>query len=164
MISEYLFQDQTIGIKEHRIDFLRNEFNYDNIEYQDITCITIRKGLARRWTILLSLGFFLIFLAFLMTLNVYRNSSPDEFWTNLLLFWKGSKGSGLIAMIFLIAFGLYCIILSLMKRILLIIETGEKKKEFEIDRIFKEKKLEPLVAFLRTRVRELIIDEKINVA
>ncbi len=162
MINYYLYQDQNIGIYEHRIDFIRNEYNNDNVEYPDITRIIIRKGLARRWILLLSIGVALMLLAFLMTLTIYKNSSPTDFFTNLLLFWKGSRGSGFIAMIFLLVFGLYCLIISLKKKVMLIIESRGESLEFVIDGIYKDKKLDGLIAFLQTRVKELIIDEKLT--
>lgn len=164
MMVYYLYQDHTIGIYEHRIDLLRNGFIYDKIEYPDIINIVIHKGLTRRWILLFSIGLGLIFLAFMLILHVYNNSVPSNFWKNLLLFWKGSKGSGFIAVIFLFAFGFYSIKVSLSKKILMTIESSNKKKQFEISEIFKEKKFNSMIIFLKDRVNSLIVDENINIS
>jgi hypothetical protein len=163
MNNIYLFQDRTLGIYEHGIDLLRNNYCYDKIEYSDIRSIGFRKGLIRRWIILLTFGFTLILFAFLMILNVYKNSSQTDFWTNLLLFWRGARGSGFVAMIFLLVFGIYSIKISLSKKILITIETRNKKRQYEISQIAKDKKLNALITFLKTRVNSLVVDESFNV-
>ena len=162
MTNIYLFKDKTIGVFEHRIDLLRNNYAHDKIEYNEIKNIYIKIDFIKNWIILLCFGIVLIATASLIVLYVYNNSAPGDFISNLLTFLIGSRGAGLIAVLFLLAFGIYSIIVSLSKTPSLIIQTNDRRKHFVIKRIYKEQKLDSLIQFLKERVNNIIVDDTLT--
>lgn len=154
MSNIYIFQDETIGFYEHKIDLLRNRYNYDSIEYYDIKRLIIKKGLMKNWFILLSLGIVFLITSGWIIQSVYEYS-PANFIINLLRFWQGSKGAGIIAVLFMLAFGIYAIIASLRKTRMVFIETSNKSQQFEINKIDKEGKINLLFDFLKDNVKEV---------
>lgn len=156
MNNLYLFQDKTIGFYEHKIDLLRNGYIYASIEYAAIDRIVIKKGLIKNWIILLTLGLGFILAAGLIIFNVYANSQSSDFIPNLLTFGRGSKGFGIIAVLFLIAFGLYSVITSLKPTIKIIFQTNDSSRQFEISKIYMDDKLDSLYDFLRDLVPNIL--------
>ncbi|MCD4744244.1 MAG: hypothetical protein K8R67_17415 [Desulfobacteraceae bacterium] len=162
MNDQYLYEDETIGINEHNIDLLRNHFVYDKIEYQDIKSAKIEKGLPKNWIVQLTVGLMLVFSSFLIVIFVKDNSAPGDFFSNLLTFWRSSRGAGLLAVLFLLSFGIYIILHSVEQTLNLTIETDKFKKTFDIRDIDKKRLTDSLIAFLKERIDKIIIDERIT--
>jgi hypothetical protein len=152
MGNKYLFEDRCVGISELNIDLLRNGFVYDKIEYCDIKEFEIKKRLHNYWFVQFSFGLALLTLSFLIIFSVYDNSTPSNFVMDLLTKWYGPKGSGLIAVLFLLVFGGYVIIESVQKSNYLIIVTNAFRKILEIEQIDRNEVSELLSAFLKEKV------------
>ncbi len=162
MNNQYLFEDKNIGIFEHNIDLLRNRFVYDKIEYPDIKSVALKKGFSYNWIVQLIFGLLLIVSSFLLVLYVIRNSDSGETITNFLTFWRGSKGAGLIVIIFLLSFGIYVVIGSLKQTLNLTIETYSFKKTFDIREVYKKQLTDSLIEFLKERIDKISIDKGIT--
>jgi hypothetical protein len=162
MNNLYLFEDKTIGIYEHSIDLLRHKYVYDKIEYRDISGARIENRLPRNWIGQLTLGLVLLFSSLLIVLYVYKNSLPGDFLTNLLTFWSGSRGGGLIAVLFLFCFGIFVILNSLKRNISLTIETVSTSKTFDIQEINKKHLVDSLFEFLGERIENITIDKNFS--
>lgn len=46
MSSEYLFQNDYLGVSDHKIHFLRNRFEYDAVPFKEIEGLRFKRGKA----------------------------------------------------------------------------------------------------------------------
>jgi uncharacterized membrane protein len=158
-MSNYLFESDYVGFYENGIDLLRNKYVYCTIDYRDITKIVLQSGhLVKNWVTLLILGLFLILSAIWIIMpSMISFMQTKDF--SVFLFWRGSKAYGVLVVLFLIAFGVYCILFAFKFSLIIKVFVNGKVKHFSLENIVKDKRLGNFTTFIRNcGVKEVIIN------
>lgn len=148
-MNKYTFETDSIGFYEHGIGLLRNNYVFDSIDYTNIKRIILQRGhLVKNWFLLLVLGFIQITGAAFILLPI-ANSFLQISDFSVFLICRGVKGYGLLAVIFILVFGIYCIVVSLKCSIIIKIYPSSKMRRFSLEKIVKEKKIDDFITQLR---------------
>lgn len=148
-MDKYIFENDQFGVSEKGVHFLRSRFNYETFNFSEIREISISKEYeTENWGLLLLTGvIFLIVSVYyegfvLMDYYVYRPEARyyiEQFTIPMVT----------------IMFGIYCIVNSLRKGMVIRFHTSEKTKRV----LLEDKKVnsEELLAFLKSNSPEELV-------
>ena len=145
----YQYQTNEVGFCYNQIDLLREGYAYKVIDYADVTRIIIKRGyVIKNWIFSLVFSLVLILTSSFMILNLIVNIV--EFRNlSLILFMDGSKGFGIMAVVFLMAFGVYGSIISLKKSLIMIVYTENKSYFFSLEFFLSNGNISNFLIFIK---------------
>jgi len=150
-MSKYLFETNEAGFYEHGIDLLRNGYIYDQLEYRDVhKAILQRRHSIKNWLLLLCFGISIILLGLYILLPAFH-SFLDDRDISAFLFWRGTRAFGIVAVIFLLAFGIYCVVLSFRFSITARLFTCKRMLHINLEQIEKEGRIDSFTSYIMER-------------
>lgn len=145
-MNEYLFETSEFGLSDKGIHLLRSRFNYETIDYADVSALTIEKGKElNNWLVILIIGLGLFSFAVYYTFRLFSVLtnhevaviSTEEILVPLIPFMMGG----------------YCIYSSTRNSTVLRIKTvKDKRNKLSLKELAKDNKLQDLQQFLKDRV------------
>ncbi len=139
---KYLFEGEHFGISEDSLHLLRSRYSYKTYKLEDVSHIELGTGkLVNNWIVILIIGIGLI------GFSLYYAFAVLDFLQN---------GRGriyveeIVVPVLPFLMGLYCLYAALRSGPVLQVEfSGNTRKNFPLDRVKKEGKLEELVQLLK---------------
>lgn len=143
-MTKYNFEVEQFGVSETGIHLLRNRFNYETINFEDILEISIERGRqVNNWLLVLILG-----ITFLAGALAYLVQAVYEYLYGHTV--KMFYIEQFVVPIIPIFLGTYMIINALKTGINVRITTRNKSKLLSIDALKKSEKLSDFISFLST--------------
>lgn len=142
-MSKYKFQTQEFGVSETGIHLLRSNYNYETINYNDISLFEITKGkVIRNWILILTIGFGLIgFSIYYVSglIDVFNDHSIHAIYIEEI-----------VVPVLPFLLGGYCIFISMKTGIIFKIISNDKKDFFPLEEIIKRNELEDFINYLKS--------------
>ena len=147
------FSSDYLNINETGIDLLRSKFAYKHIAYDQIQRIELTDGyLLKNRLITLLFGVFLLFIAvkFLLTeFPIFGEFGSFQMGKSLAMV--------IVAPLFFLAFGTYCVLQSFKRSKILVIKTDSDIHHVRIYDIQKQNTLNEMITYLEKRINLEII-------
>jgi hypothetical protein len=150
MANQYTYETDQFGISEKSIHLLRNCFNYQTIDCSQVQRLVIRKGMEHKnWILILSIGIALLTFVVIDSLTVYN------YWNTARVIYI----ERLLIPLFPFLLGLYSVIISIRKSMVMIVHDEKKRYYFSLRQLTRKKQYEAFVneikgLFPLTRIEE----------
>jgi hypothetical protein len=142
----YHFETSQFGISDQGIHLLRNRFNYQTINFDQVGRLTIEKGKAlKHWPLTLIIGIALITFAVYYSLALF-NILSDEQGPAIDIY-------EIVAPLMPFLLGLFCVYFALRKETILKVSTSQmREKRLSLSELEKGKEMDNFQNFLKAKL------------
>ena len=146
-MPEYEFQAKDFALSQQGVHLLRNRFNYNNVDFNDINKASITRAVETNNVVLtLIAGALLLAFAIYQSIGVYEafyDPSTHIIYTE-----------SISVIVFPLLLGFYCIYISVKKIPVLIVEVKSKKHKLILKDVVKAGRIYDLESYLKKQLKE----------